>query len=130
MSAVTPMVRFRFEAGEPFEVPAFYVIPHAGNFWTEPMIVIECFDPAYEEHGAAGFGSIFTRELTPWDERWAEHFAYTSSPGDVEAVNFDAEDEPRFRRTVYWKHLGIYRVWDVRGEDRQNGPIKFIPAEN
>jgi hypothetical protein len=123
------MVKFHFEAGDPLEVPAFWIMPHAGDFWGDPMIVIEVVDPAYPYEQYQGFACVVTRPMEPWDDHSVNHFAYTGKPGDVTVVNFDdPDDEPRFRRTVYWKHLGVYRAWDVRGDDKREGLVKLVPV--
>lgn len=117
--SVTSLVQWRTELvpGEPFRVPAQWIMPHSGDFWGSPKHVTESVDPRYGDYACLG-----THSLTPTNEHLARHWVYSASPGDTHVWH----DEDR-GDTIHFRYLGVYRVWGLTPNDWLMGTLGFTP---
>ena len=118
--SVTSLVEWRSEVspGEPFRVPAHWVVPHAGGFWADPKHVVEFVDPERDDYGCLG-----TYSIEPWNEFLARHWVYTAHVGQENARNDESTG-----MTIYSRYLGIYRVWGLTPNDWRTGTLGFTPV--
>jgi hypothetical protein len=114
-----PFIRWRDQLapGEPFRVPAQWVMPHAGDFWGEPKHVVEMID---QKHG--DWACLGTYALSPFNEHLARHWVYSAELGDTHVWNDEDDEAP-----TYFRYLGVYRFWGLSPNDWETGTLGFAP---